>query len=169
MKIKNGDTLSQIATRHGTDVATLKRVNQLTSNRIRVGNALYIPKSSAAMESYPIAARTQTATYSVEPGDSLWTISRSFNVSINQLMRLNHIGPKDLLRVGQQVHIPGTTRNVTRTVKYRVRKGDSLARIASKFDVSVANIASWNQLDQNRYLQPGQALRLHVNVAGGDD
>ena len=84
-------------------------------------------------------------------------------------MRLNHVGPKDVLRVGQQIHIPGTTRDVIRTVRYRVRKGDSLARIASKFAVTIADIASWNQLDVNRYLQPGQALKLHVNVAAGED
>ena len=168
VKIKVGDTLSHIATRYNTDVATLKRVNKLSSHRIRAGNALYIPKSSTAINRYPIAARTQTATYSVKPGDSLWNISRSFNVSLNQLMRLNHIGPKDVLRVGQQIHIPGTTNDVIRTVKYRVRRGDSLARIASKFEVSIADIASWNQLDVKRYLQPGQALRLHVNVVAGE-
>ncbi len=169
VKINRGDTLSQIATLYNTDVSTLKRVNKLSSHRIRAGNALYIPKSSAAMQRYPIAVRTQTATYSVKPGDSLWSISRSFNVALNPLMRLNHVGPKDVLRVGQQIYIPGTTREVIRTVRYRVRKGDSLARIASKFAVTIADIAAWNQLDVNRYLQPGQPLKLHVNVAAGED
>ena len=54
-----------------------------------------------------------------------------------------------------------------RTVRYKVRKGDSLARIASKFNVTVRQIAEWNGLDLKRYLQPGQPLKLYVDVIGG--
>jgi membrane-bound lytic murein transglycosylase D len=45
---------------------------------------------------------------------------------------------------------------------YRVRRGDSLHRIAGKFNVSVNDIVAWNRLDPGKYLQPGQKLTLYV-------
>jgi membrane-bound lytic murein transglycosylase D len=53
---------------------------------------------------------------------------------------------------------------MVRKVGYRVRKGDSLARIASRFSVNVRDIASWNDLNTARYLQPGQSLVLYVDI-----
>ena len=46
---------------------------------------------------------------------------------------------------------------------YRVRQGDSLYRIAGKFNVSINDIISWNALQPNKYLQPGQKLTLYVS------
>jgi membrane-bound lytic murein transglycosylase D len=172
-----GDTLSQIARRHRTDVATLTRVNALNGTRIRAGQALFIPRAGQPADQYPVARRAGEGNYQVKPGDSLWSISRAHGVSVASLVRANHVAPREVLRVGQRLTIPGSAagvsapsagRDVTRTVRYGVRRGDSLARIASRFNVAVADIARWNQLDVDRYLQPGQQLVIHVNVAGGD-
>jgi membrane-bound lytic murein transglycosylase D len=46
---------------------------------------------------------------------------------------------------------------------YTVRRGDSLYEIASRFKVSIDDIISWNKLDPERYLQPGQSLTLYVS------
>ncbi len=51
-----------------------------------------------------------------------------------------------------------------RNVTYTVRRGDSLARIASRFGVTVNEIARWNDIRLDEYLQPGQRLRLRVDV-----
>lgn len=66
--------------------------------------------------------------------------------------------------------MPGVTKadtreGVMREVRYGVRKGDSLARIAKKFNVSVRDLVSWNRLSLNDYLQPGQRLKIHVDVS----
>ncbi len=168
VKVKSGDTLSQIAEAHHIDVAAVKRANRLHGSSIRAGQALFIPKSSQALTDYPIAQRTTGLAYRVKPGDSLWSIARAFDVSLDGLIKLNHVGPKEVLRVGQSISIPGGSRAVLRTVKYGVRRGDSLAKIAARFNVKVSEIADWNRLDVGNYLQPGQALTLHVNVAAGD-
>ena len=104
----------------------------------------------------------------MKPGDSLWSISRAFDVSLDRLIKLNHVGPREVLRVGQSISIPGASRAVLRKVKYGVRRGDSLAKIATRFNVQVSEIAKWNRLDVSNYLQPGQSLMLYVNVAAGD-
>ncbi len=59
-----------------------------------------------------------------------------------------------------------TTRSkaMVRKVGYRVRSGDSLSAIASRFSVNVRDIASWNDLNTSRYLQPGQSLVLYVDI-----
>jgi membrane-bound lytic murein transglycosylase D len=175
VKVANGDTLSHIARRHRTDVATLRRVNRLTGSRIRAGQALFIPRSSEAPEAYPTAHRQPQGDYQVQPGDSLWSIARSHQVALASVVKANHIGPKEVLRVGQRLTIPGTSaaaplasRDVVRKVNYGVRRGDSLARIASKFNVAVRDLAQWNQIDIANYLQPGQHLLIYVNVAAAE-
>jgi membrane-bound lytic murein transglycosylase D len=176
--VKSGDTLSQIAQRHHTDVASLRKANGLRNSRITAGDSLLIPKSSEAL-SNSITRRNQGITYVVQSGDSLWTISRAHDIPVNTLMKMNHVGPKDYLRVGQKLTLPEGTQVAAaypvsreaqiRKVRYGVRKGDSLARIAGKFNVRVKDIVSWNNLDASRYLQPGQKLLLYVNVNDGTD
>lgn len=179
VEVQPGDTLSQLANRHRTDVASLRTANGLRSSRITVGDSLLIPKSPAAM-SNSIISRNQGTTYVVQTGDSLWTISRAHNVPINKLMKTNHVGPKDYLRVGQKLTLPGgatsapmavsSTREAQiRKVRYGVRRGDSLARIASKFNVRVHDIVNWNKLNVGDYLQPGQTILLYVNASTGTD
>jgi membrane-bound lytic murein transglycosylase D len=93
------------------------------------------------------------------------------------LVKVNRIGPKEVLRVGQRLSIPGTStsaaaplasRDVVRKVNYGVRRGDSLARIATKFNVAIRDLAQWNQIDIANYLQPGQNLLIYVNVAAAE-
>ncbi|MEM8766543.1 MAG: LysM peptidoglycan-binding domain-containing protein [Pseudomonadota bacterium] len=178
VKVEQGDTLSGLAQRHRTDVKSLKQANGLRNTRITVGDSLLIPKSPKAL-SNSIASRNQGDTYVVQSGDSLWTISRAHNVPVTKLMKANHVGPKDYLRVGQKLTLPAgattpvamaTGREATiRKVRYGVRRGDSLDRIARKFNVRVTDIVSWNRLDVSDYLQPGQSLLLYVNVSAGGD
>lgn len=181
IEVRSGDTLSHIARRHHTDVATLKRVNELRGTRIRAGQALFIPKSRDAIATYPSNRGPDKGDYLVKPGDSLWSIARAHGVPLSRLIKTNQIGPKEVLRVGQRLNVPGATssaattaslpshsRDVTRKVRYGVRRGDSLARIASKFNVAVRDLVQWNQLDIGNYLQPGQKLLIYVNVAAGE-
>jgi membrane-bound lytic murein transglycosylase D len=177
VRVAPGDTLSQIARRHRTDVATLQRVNRISGTQIRAGQALFIPRSGQAPAHYPVARAAADADYRVAPGDSLWSIARAHGVSVASLVKTNQVGPKEVLRVGQRLSIPGgrstaaaapaAGRDVKRTVRYGVRRGDSLARIANRFNVAVNDIAQWNALDVNNYLRPGQQLVIHVTVAGG--
>ena len=54
-----------------------------------------------------------------------------------------------------------------RKIQYKVRKGDTLSRIAKKFRIRVGGINQWNEIHPQRYLQPGQALTLFVDLVGG--
>ncbi len=176
IEIAQGDTLSQIARRYHTDVATLSRVNHLGGTGIRAGHALLIPKSTSALAAYPVTHRHKGANYQVKPGDSLWSIARHHGVAMASLVKVNRIGPREVLRVGQRLSIPGAAarvtpvarRDVVRKVSYGVRRGDSLSAIADKFNVAVRDLAHWNKLDTSDYLHPGQMLLIYVNVIASD-
>lgn len=104
--------------------------------------------------------------YKVKSGDSLWLIAKQHKVSVAKLAKWNGMAPKDPLSIGQKLVIwqQGDSKAVTRTVNYTVRSGDSLAKIATKFNVSVSQLVKWNSLSTKKYLQPGQKLTLYVDV-----
>ncbi len=165
--IKSGESLSGIARKFQTDVASLKRANRLTSSNIRIGQKLLVPTSASAVTDYPISRLHKNSVHRVGTGDSLWSISKKYKVSISDLVRWNEIAPKELLPVGKELRISPSSRRVLRKVRYAVRRGDSLSHIANRFNVRLSEIAQWNKLDQDAYLQPGQPLTLYVNVTGG--
>ena len=68
-----------------------------------------------------------------------------------------------LTKVAKNQTMPNT-QAIIRNITYRVRKGDSFARIADKFNVTITEIERWNSLKRSKYLQPGQKLKLSVDV-----
>jgi len=195
-KIRQGDVLGNIARKHGTTVALLQEINKLRGTNIRAGKHLLIPVSTKKLDHYSLSSSQRTAsikntgrkgtriTYEVQPGDTLWDISRSYKVSHRQLASWNAMAPRDLLHPGQELVIWKSSRtskpaklataslpvnlstgpaNARSQLSYRVRKGDSLYRIAQRFKVSVADLKQWNRLP-SKYLQPGQRIKLYVDV-----
>ncbi|QIZ76834.1 lytic transglycosylase [Ferrimonas lipolytica] len=181
--IKSGDSLSVIAQKHHTRTAILQSVNKLSDNTIRVGQTLLIPVAAKDPQDYVFSAdqrlaRTQSSkrasfklAHTVVAGDSLWTIARANKVTVKQLASWNGMAPSDPLRQGKQLTIwvnkvssNQSNNAVMRKVQYTVRSGDSLARIGKKFQVSVTDLLRWNSLSKQNYLQPGQKLKLYVDV-----
>lgn len=187
-RVQNGETLGQIARRHRTTVAVLQRVNGIRNHIIRAGDHLLIPIASRSSQSYTLSAdqrlkRIQSTPqggnkiiHTVAPGDTLWDISRSYKVSVNALARWNGMAPRDPLKPGQNLVIwqkPGLQKTALHTpdhkgriqrISYTVRRGDSLARIAQRFRVTVSKLQQWNGIKKGAYLQPGQRLTLFVDV-----
>ena len=107
-------------------------------------------------------------------GESFWTISRHYHVDMHKLAKWNGMAIKDPLRKGQKL-VVWTKRssssktagykpaNTVRPISYTVRSGDSLSRIADRYNVSVNDLHRWNSIN-GKYLQPGQRLKLYVDV-----
>ncbi|MCE7615702.1 LysM peptidoglycan-binding domain-containing protein, partial [Vibrio fluvialis] len=177
-KVQNGDTLSVIATKHSTTTKVIQTANNLSGTSIRVGQYLMIPTSVKDEKAYALSASNRLAktqslargkyklTHTVRPGDSLWTIARANNVSHQALAKWNGMGPRDTLRVGQKLVIwkDSTDGAIIRTVFYQVRNGDTLSDIAARFSVKTHDIVKWNDLANQKYLKPGQKLKLYVDV-----
>ena len=188
-RIRQGQTLSTIALKYHTTVAVLKQVNDLRGHMIRAGASLTVPVAARSLNSYSLSADARSAsrrgrvpkggtkrTYIVRKGDNLWAIARRHRVSTSRLASWNGIARRDVLRPGQQLTIwhRGTnnvvpmnavfTRETTRRVTYRVRRGDSLWRISRRFGVGVASLREWNDIPRDRPLYPGQKLKIYVDV-----
>ena len=190
-KVESGDTLSTIAKRYSTTPSVIQQVNKLDSHIIRIGQRLMIPSAAEQAGTYSLSASERLARkqersgknangtrvdYKVRSGDTFWDIAREHRVSVRQLASWNGMAPGDPLMPGKKLVIwskskqpamlASTNRGkgMVRKVGYQVRKGDSLSTIASRFAVNVRDIASWNDLNTSRYLQPGQSLVLYVDI-----
>lgn len=177
-KVKSGDSLSMLAKKYGTTSKVIRRANGLSNNNIRIGQYLLIPTSTKDDSKYALTAqnrlnKTQSQargqlklSHVVQSGESLWSIARDNKVSHKSLAKWNGMGPKDTLRVGQKLVIwkKSDQGAVIRTVFYNVRSGDTISGIASKFKVKSNDIVKWNSLHKQKYLKPGQKLKLYVDV-----
>jgi len=170
-QVRRGDTLGGIAARHHTSIAAIRANNTIKGTLIRAGQKLIIPVSaSATLTGNPLVATNAGPSggreYIVAHGDTLWSISRRFDTSIQSLARANHIDRSVPLRIGQSLRVPDrpTARSATgKTIQYQVRRGDSLWQIANRFRVTVADIALWNGLDPTVHrLRPGDRLKLEI-------
>lgn len=177
-KVKSGDSLSVIASKYNTTAKVIRSANNLATNTIRVGQHLMIPTSTRDDKAYTLSASNRLAktqaknrgqyklTHTVQSGDSLWSIARANKVSHQSLAKWNGMGPRDTLRVGQNLVIWKNSSDgaIIRTVFYNVRSGDTIRGIASKFRVKSVDIVKWNDLSRQKYLKPGQKLKLYVDV-----
>lgn len=92
--------------------------------------------------------------YVVRRGDSLWSISRRFGVSMDRISQVNGLNQLPYLVEGQALVIPSTER------VYRVQPGDTIWAIARRFNVSVNGIVELNNIANPELLYPGMILRI---------
>ena len=188
-RIQPGDALLSIARRHQTTVDVLRSVNQLNGNLIRAGDYLLIPTARASADTYALSAdnrlaytqnqapstNRQQVNHRVQSGESFWLIAQRYGVEIQELARWNGRGVNDPIRAGETLVVWQTqaaesspiqlaSRTELRPIGYTVRSGDSLALIASRFNVGVSDIREWNTALNGDLIFPGQRLRLYVDV-----
>ena len=159
--VQRGDSLWSIASRYGISVNDLRRANNLTSDTLSIGQVLIIPGVSNGEEDNDNITGPST-TYTVQSGDSLWSIGNRFGVTVQQLRDANNL-TSDVLSVGQVLTIPGvsgdedTGDNNGAVFYYTVERGDSLWSIARRFGVTVQEIRDANDLVSDT-LSVGQSL-----------
>lgn len=147
--VKKGDSLWSIASKNNTTVDNIKKLNNLSSNNLSVGQVLklsYDAKKEDIKESN---------IYTVKKGDSLWLIANKYGTTVDELKSENNL-KSNTLSIGQTLIIPEKKEN-TNKISYVVKKGDSLWLIANKYDTTVEKIKSTNNLKSNT-LSIGQVL-----------
>lgn len=147
-KVQSGDTLWSIARKNGITVNELKEANNLTSNALSIGQLLYIPIEETEI--------IETEVYTVKSGDTLYSIAKKYNLSVDELKKLNNLTSNNL-SIGQKLNVSSPNQEIETT--YTVVKGDTLYGIANKFGVSVDNLKNINNLKSNT-LSIGQLLKI---------
>lgn len=144
--VKSGDTLYGISKMFGLTVDELKKLNNLSSNILSIGQKLNVG-SSIDSDDY--------VNYKVVSGDSLYSIAKRYNTTVNEIKDLNNLS-SNLLSIGQVLKIPSGSDNY---IIYKVVSGDSLYSIAKRYNTSVNEIKSLNNLSSN-LLSIGQVLKI---------
>lgn len=146
--VQRGDTLYSLALKYNTTVDKLRKLNNLNTNTLTIGQILVLPIEND-IDEYDI--------YVVKKGDSLWSISRKFNIDINDLIELNNL--KDLtLQMNQSILVPKQQENIE-TDLYIVKKGDTLWSISNKLNIPVQTLKELNNLNSN-LLNVNQQLKI---------
>ena len=150
--VEEGDTLYSIARMYGTTVA-----NILASNPgITEMSMLYIGQ----MICVPIPKPCNGQTYTVQAGDTYYTISRKFGVTVTELMAANPNVPPESLAAGMSICVPTPAMRPcpTGSMSYTVMPGDTLTSIAERFSVSVYSLTVANPGFSPEGLTPGMRL-----------
>lgn len=147
--VKSGDTLYKIANQFGLSVNELKSINNLSTNNLSIGQVLKVKKDTGNDN----ATNDKSSTYTVKSGDTLYSISRKLNVSVDEIKKANNL-TNNLLTVGQILQIP-----TDETKVYTVKSGDTLYTIARNNNTTVSDIIELNNLSTSN-LSIGQKLLL---------
>ena len=139
--VEKGDTLYSLSKRFNISIEELKRINNLNDDILSIGQVLKLSNTDD----------NEYDTYIVKKGDSLWAISKEYNIPLNELIKINSL--TDLtLQINQELLVPKTNKNI-----YIVEAGDTLWSIAHKNNINVDELKTINNLTSN-LISVGQEL-----------
>ena len=179
-EIRSGDTLGGIARKLSTRVDILQTVNSLRGSQIIAGNSLLIPRSAdsqliaaqPALMSRARPAISVPASYTIRRGDNLWSIARKFDLRSAEIASRNTLSLDQLLRPGQILDLSYALADSTTEANdqvmqspqyYRVRSGDSMAKIAERFAMGLDELLMLNSISSNDLIHPGQSIRVNTD------
>lgn len=154
--VRQGDTLASIARAYNVTLTDLIRANDITDpNAIYVGQYLVIPGQNAPA----------STTYVVQSGDTLYRIALQYGVSTNALVQANGLGSAGTIYAGQVLSIPGSGQAGTPapggpTSSYTVQQGDTLFRIALRYNLAVDTLLTTNNIVRSDLVYVGQTLTI---------
>ena len=164
--VKPGETLSEIADRHGVSLNRLMQANGITNpNMVVAGQKLVLPGSSTGASHAGSSSRGGSIT--VQPGDTLSDIADRQGVSLNQLMQANGITNPNMVVAGQKLVLPGSRRaapaaapRALPTAPYTVKSGETLSEIADRFGTSTERLIQVNGISNPNLVVAGTRLAI---------
>ena len=174
-KIRRGESLGLIAEKYGVSVSSIKDWNDLTSNRIIAGKKLKIYSEAVHENDYnkePVVnTNSNIYRYKVKRGDTIGQIAERFNIPSHMLRTWNNLRSNKII-AGQTlkiytsdpvVSIVDDSNNTSENVNYyKIRKGDTINRIAEQYGVGIDEIRDWNNLRSNKIIA-GNKLKIYSN------
>jgi len=165
--VRSGDTMWDIARAFGTSVDQLRRINYIErGSRIYVGQKLKIPSSASKLAEMSVSkssrgpSSSSSQTYKVRAGDTLWDIARANGTTTAYLRQINGLGRSSRIYPGQILRIGGD--GGQGYVTYRVRRGDTLSKIARRYGTSISRILAANGITDPDNLRIGETLKIYT-------
>lgn len=147
--VRRGDTLNKIARKYGTTVADIAELNQISNpNLIYVGQTLTIP----------IHVKEK---YTVKSGDTLSGIASRYNTTVSELVKLNDIANPNLIYPGEVLIISTNEICDTGHIVYTVKSGDTLSKIAIKYNTTVDSLVKLNNISNPNLIYVGEKIRIY--------
>ena len=131
------------------------KVNNLTSDLLSIGQIINIPSSTTIVTPSEDDIINEENTYVVKNGDTLWSISRIFNVSIDDIKNKNNLT--------SDITIPTGTDSGNDIIVYTVKRGDSLWKLARDYNTTINDIKQLNNLKSD-VLRVGDELQIKKNT-----
>ena len=165
--VQTGDTLNAIALRFGADpIAIIEFNNLLAPDNLTVGSEIIIPnyQPTTAGEGSSVVAPAlggDQVVHVVQPGEGLFEIADLYGINANDIVLANNLDNRNLLRVGQELVIPGVSRRdalVRQGTVHVVQTGESMLGIAIRYGVTVEEVLEANELDNPDSIFEGQEL-----------
>ncbi|MCP4871027.1 MAG: LysM peptidoglycan-binding domain-containing protein [Proteobacteria bacterium] len=153
--VSRGDSLYEIATKHGTSVSELRRLNKFGSKHV-----LHPGDRVRLRPDPPVDPTTR---YAVKSGDTLSTIASRYGMTTKELMRINSL-TSDRISVGQKLKVVASGRGGSPVV-HTVARGDTLSQIAEKYRTSVDSIQTGNSI-RGTSISVGQKLTVYPGNGG---
>lgn len=174
--VKEGEGLLDISRKYKVSLTKLKKYNNLETTLVTEGQKLKIRNFNStlqtetaqeaiadASEKIQIERPTQAGVsdvHIVKKGETLYRLSKTYNLSVNELKRINHLD-SNIIKVGQELNISIdlVKKDTSTNSVWTVSKGDTLYSIAKKNGTSVDEIKALNGLTSN-LIKIGQKLKL---------
>ncbi len=167
--VKSGDFLSKIAEDYGVSVSDLKEWNNITGEKILVGQKLRIYSAEDAADKKQKKdknTKTKPTTHTVQEGENLTLIADKYDVSVEDLKDWNDLDG-DVIIPGQKLTVvepkqqkkSKDTKVIKKAKTHIVKEGENLTMIAEKYDLTVKQLKDWNELDGD-VIQAGDELVL---------
>lgn len=196
--VKSGDSVWKIANDHGISMNQLIEWNNIKNNFVYPGQQLVVSKGSSSASGSTsntstgntssntanTGSTTSGSTYTVKAGESVWSVSNKFGISMNQLIQWNNI-KNNFIYPGQKLIVKGgssssnaststannkntassnTSSTATGQATYTVKAGESVWGVANKHHITMDQLIEWNNI-KNNFIYPGQEVIVKKGTA----
>ncbi len=165
--VEAGESLWAIAQKYGIELNQLRAINDLTAESVlSIGQTLLTNtlnnQTEEDEERFEDENPTTTSFHEVQPGESLWAISKKYDITVDELQAWNGLKRESTINPGQKLLLQVEIDQYQKPEKfelYTVKAGDSLYKISKDFDVTIDEIMLWNDMT-SQTLSVSQIIKI---------